>query len=162
MPYQDQHSIPDEDIGAEHGGAASAAHLDDLLLGDNDNRPFQPMRHCAADGFVETKHLLNDPKAPEGDWRGEHLISCRALRQPTQTEADAERLDDARHVTIQALADGRWHRASDIADGTDHSSRTIAHILRRLAEEGICTRDRLTKINNGQTYQYQQVTGISA
>ena len=160
MPYQDQPSIPDEDIGAEHGEAASAAHPNNLPLGDN--RPFAPMRHRAADGFAETNHLLHGAKAPEGDWRGEHLIHSRALRQQTQTEADAERLDDARRVTTQALDDGGWHQASDIADGTKHSFGTIANILSGLVEEGICKRDPLTKINNGQAYRYQKVTGIAA
>ena len=157
MPYQDQPSIPDEDIGAEHGEAASAAHPNNLPLGDN--RPFAPMRHRAADGFAETNHLLHGAKAPEGDWRGEHLIHSRALRQQTQTEADAERLDDARRVTTQALDDGGWHQASDIADGTRHSSITIAHMLSGLAAEGICTRELTTNTNGGNIYRYRQVTG---
>ena len=157
MPYQVQHSIPDDDIGAEHGGAASVAHLEDLLLGDN--RPFEPLPRHRADGFAETDDLFNDAKAAEGDWRGEHLIHSCGRRQQTQTKATAKRLKDARHVTIQALADGRWHQASDIADGTRHSSLTIAHMLSGLAAEGICTRELTTNTNGGNIYRYRQVTG---
>ena len=160
MPYQVQHLIPDEGTGAYHGGAADVAHPDDLLLGDN--LPFVPMPRHRADGFAETDDLVNGANAPEGDWRGEHLIRGVGRRQQTQTEADAERREDARHVTKQALADGRWHRASEIADGTRHSLWTIAHTLSALAEEGICKRTHQKNTNGGPSYRYQKISGIAA